>query len=196
MTPLPRQRTGGWAEAAVVPLVALERHGAGAAAAVAGAPRPRALGSMGNGQWLAFTREICAASGGHDTVRGDVLGDVQLARRARAAGARLVVALAPRTLEVRMYCGWREVRDGFRKNLYPLLRGGRAPFVAGVALFSLAAVYPWVAAERGTSAALGRRRCGSPRPRDRAAGAARSSGVAGSFGLWPAMRSGDEPPSA
>jgi glycosyltransferase involved in cell wall biosynthesis len=153
MTALPRQRTGGWAEAAVVPLVA--QVPVLALLPLWLVPRVRAPSvGMGNGQWLAFTREAYAASGGHHAVRGDVLDDVRLARRAKAAGVRLVVALAPRTLEVRMYRGWRQVRDGFRKNLYPLLGGGTTSCSVAVALFSLAAVYPWLAAGRGTPAAL------------------------------------------
>jgi hypothetical protein len=153
LTALPRQRTRGLAEAAVVPLVAQVPVMALLPLWLVPRVRGPAL-SMGNGQWLAMTRDAYAAAGGHAAVRADLLEDVRLARRAKATGARLVVALASRTLEVRMYHGWGEVRDGFRKNLYPLLGGSGASFAAGMALFSIAAVYPWAAVGRGTPAAV------------------------------------------
>lgn len=156
-TAIPRLATGSAAEAAVVPLVA--QLPVAALLPLALVPRTRAVSlSAGNGQWLAFTREAYACVGGHQAVRGEVLEDVRLARIAKRAGVRLVAAAAPRDLSVRMYAGWSEVRAGFRKNVYALLGGRPATFVVGLGMFALAAVYPWLAAARGSvvgMAALG-----------------------------------------
>lgn len=153
VTAIPRQRFGGWVERAVVPLVVQLPVVALLPLRLVGSTRAPSL-SMANGQWLAFRREAYEAAGGHGAVRAEVLEDVALARRVKRAGARLVVALAPRLLEVRMYSGGGEVRQGFRKNLFPLLGGRPATLAAGLALFALAAVYPWAGAALGAPWAL------------------------------------------
>ena len=61
---------------------------------------------------------------------------------------------APSLLAVRMYGGAAAMREGFRKNLYPLLGGRRASFVAALALLSIAWIYPFIGALRGTAMAM------------------------------------------
>ena len=152
-TALPRHRFGSLAEAAVVPLIA--QLPVAAMLPLAWVPRTAAPSlSMANGQWLAFTREAYDRIGGHAAVRSEVLEDVHLGRAVKRAGLRLVAATATDDLSVRMYGGWADVRRGFGKNVYALLGGRPATFAAGVAIFALAAVYPWVAALRGSPLAL------------------------------------------
>ena len=149
VTAIPRHRLGTWAEASVVPIVA--QLPVAATLPLALVPRTAAPSlSMANGQWLAFTRKAYERIGGHASVRDQVLEDVLLGRAVKCAGLRLVAAVATRDLSVRMYGGWGEVRAGFRKNLYALLGGRPAPFIAGVGAFLLAAVYPMAAAVRGS----------------------------------------------
>jgi len=146
-TAMPRHHLGTWAEAAVVPLIA--QLPVAATLPLALVPRTAAPSlSMANGQWLAFTREAYDRIGGHAAVRGEVLEDVHLGRAAKRAGLRLVAAVAPADLSVRMYGGWAEVRRGFGKNVYALLGGRPGPFAAGVLIFLLVAVYPWLAVVR------------------------------------------------
>ena len=153
-TAIPRHRLGSVAEAAVVPLGA--QLPVAATLPLALVPRTAAPSlSMANGQWLAFTREAYAAVGGHAAVKAEVLEDVVLGRLAKRAGERLVAATAALDLTVRMYAGWAEVRAGFGKNLYALLGGSPGAFALGIGAFFLAAVYPWLAAWRGSPAALG-----------------------------------------
>jgi hypothetical protein len=54
-------------------------------------------------------------------VRGDILEDVALARRAKRAGLRLYFANTRTLAEARMYRGLAELWRGWRKNLYKLL---------------------------------------------------------------------------
>ncbi|HET7461714.1 MAG TPA: glycosyltransferase [Longimicrobium sp.] len=153
VTALPRHRWGSWAEAAVVPLVA--QLPAAAMLPLALVPRTAAPSlSMANGQWLAFTRHAYDRTGGHASVRGRVLEDVELGRAVKRAGLRLVPAVAAEDLSVRMYHGWPEVRRGFTKNLYALLGGRPTSFAAGCVIFLLTAVYPLIAAFRPTPLAL------------------------------------------
>jgi chlorobactene glucosyltransferase len=152
-TAIPRQRLDGWMQAAVVPVIVQLPVAAMLPLRLIPIIRSPSL-SMANGQWLAFTRSAYDAVGGHKGVRDQVLEDVALGRRAKACGERLVVCAAASLLAVRMYGGAAAMREGFRKNLYPLLGGRRASFVAVLALLSIAWLYPFAGALRGTPAAL------------------------------------------
>ena len=153
LTALPGQRLDGWVQAAVVPVVA--QLPVLAMLPIRLVPRVRSPSlSMANGQWLAFTRAAYEACGGHAGVRGEVLEDVALGRRVKVAGGRLVVCVAPSLLTVRMYGTAASLREGFRKNLYPLLGGRRLPFTLLLALLTIAWLYPALGALRGSAGAL------------------------------------------
>jgi Glycosyltransferase like family 2 len=148
LTAIPRQRLDHWMQAAVVPVIVQLPVLSMLPLRLVPAVRAPSL-SMANGQWLAFTRAAYDATGGHAAVRWEVVEDVALGRLVKARGHRLAVCVAASLLAVRMYAGPAAMRDGFRKNLYPLLGGRRAPFAAGLALLSLAWLYPFAAALRG-----------------------------------------------
>jgi len=153
LTALPRQRLGGWAESAVVPLVA--QLPVLALLPLPLVPRVRAPSlSMANGQWLAFTREAYRACGGHAAVRVEVVEDVALGRRVKAAGHRLLPVVSTSLLEVRMYRDAAALREGFGKNLFALTGGRPAPFLAALLLFALVAVHPWAGVMLGAPGAL------------------------------------------
>jgi len=104
-------------------------------------PRP-ALEALGiaNGQVLAVCREAYIALGGHEAVRGEVLEDVALARRAR----RVRLYRGERLFRVRMYPSYPEALRGFAKNFLaihleqPIVLFGSAFY--HVALYTL----PWL----------------------------------------------------
>lgn len=153
LTAIPRHRLRTAAERAVVPLVALLP--VAALLPLPLVPRTRAPSlSMANGQWIAFTREAYRACGGHAAVRGDVVEDVALGRRVKASGERLLAVVSVSALEVRMYRGPGALREGFAKNLYALAGGRPGTFLAALAVFLLAAVYPWAGALLGDPRAL------------------------------------------
>jgi hypothetical protein len=152
LTALPRQRLGCWVERAVVPVVTqLPVLTLLPLSLVLRVHSPSL--SMANGQWLAFTREAYSTSGGHAAVRGEIVEDVALGRRAKAAGRRLVVVVSTSLLEVRMYPGAAGLREGFGKNLYALAGGRPLPFVVTLLVFVLTAVYPWAGAALGARGA-------------------------------------------
>ncbi len=82
------------------------------------ANRVRSRAAIANGQcWLVRRREY-EALGGHAAVRGMVLEDVALARRARAAGRPIRIAWAPEIATTRMYRDRREMFEGILKNAH------------------------------------------------------------------------------
>ncbi|MEZ0322121.1 MAG: glycosyltransferase [Thermus sp.] len=95
---------------------------------------------VANGQVLAFRKEAYLALGGHLAVRGEVLEDVALARRARRYG----LFLAPRLFRARMYRGYREVVAGFGKNFLEIHLQNPAVLL-GSAFYHLALyTLPWL----------------------------------------------------
>jgi chlorobactene glucosyltransferase len=132
LTIWPTQQTVTWSERLVVPLMAL--------AILAYLPvlpvhhtRWRAFAAA-NGQCLLFRRAAYDRSGGHAAVRDDIVEDVTLARRVKAASGRLRMADGGGLISCRMYDGWPAVRDGFAKNILsghggPLLRWDTGPSV-------------------------------------------------------------------
>ena len=88
-----------------------------------------------NGQFLLFRRTSYEAIGGHGAVSGHLVEDIALGRKMRAAGFRVLnrdgtnpghhIAL----VRCRMYDNFRDLWDGFTKNLYPAFDGRFLAFV-------------------------------------------------------------------
>ncbi len=82
--------------------------------------RPGSHAAMANGQCWLTPRATYLARGGHAAVAGQVLEDVAIARRYRAAGGTLRFAWTPELAETRMYTDRREMFEGLLKNVHGL----------------------------------------------------------------------------
>jgi glycosyltransferase involved in cell wall biosynthesis len=76
-----------------------------------------------NGQFILVRRETYDAIGGHAAVAGDILEDVALARRVKAAGGNLRFRYAADAVRTRMYRNFAQLREGWTKNLALLFPG-------------------------------------------------------------------------
>lgn len=92
-----------------------------------------------NGQFLMIHREAYDTVGGHASVAGEVLEDVALAKRVKAAKFFLYFGAGNGLVRVRMYRSFAAMWEGWRKNLYQLTGG-----TPRSALTELASVIPWV----------------------------------------------------
>lgn len=70
-----------------------------------------------NGQYILIKREAYDAVGGHAAVAGEILEDVALARAVKASGRKLRFRYADDAVRTRMYRNFRQLRDGWTKNL-------------------------------------------------------------------------------
>jgi GT2 family glycosyltransferase len=70
-----------------------------------------------NGQYLLITREAYDAVGGHAAVSHTLLEDVALAQAVKRSGRKLRFRFAGDAVRTRMYRNWRDLRDGWTKNL-------------------------------------------------------------------------------
>jgi len=116
----PAQEMHSWWERALIPFVYCRLAQLYSYAAV---NDPRSPIAAANGQYLLIRRDAYEAIGGHAAVRGEVLEDVALARRAKDAGVRLLFVPDEGLVRVRMYTTFRAMWEGWTKNLCPLVTG-------------------------------------------------------------------------
>ena len=131
-----------------------------------------------SGALLGFTRQAYGHIGGFAAVRGELIEDVAIARRARQAGLKLGLVLGGRQAATRMYRGYGEVLTGMSRGLLPVTGGSRTRLVLGAGWHLIVYTLPWVLAPRqawvACPAGSGPGRTGSGRNQDRTRG-----GVAG-----------------
>jgi len=104
-----------------------------------------------NGQFILIRRETYEAVGGHAANAGDILEDVALARAVKRSGRKIRFRYAPDAVRTRMYRNYRDLRDGWTKNLALLFpRPGRLAAktlalwaIPGVALSTAYASHGW-----------------------------------------------------
>ena len=70
-----------------------------------------------NGQYLLISRAVYDAVGGHAAVATSLLEDVALARAVKASGRKIFFRFAGDAVHTRMYRSFRQLREGWTKNL-------------------------------------------------------------------------------
>ena len=99
--------------------------------------------AAGGGAGNLVRRSAYDAVGGHETLRASVVDDVRLGYSVKQAGFRLRVTLANEHVAVRMYSGFREVWDGFTKNVAYACSGWAAVvFLSLSLLWTVVAILP------------------------------------------------------
>jgi chlorobactene glucosyltransferase len=90
---------------------------------------------------MLFKRTAYEQIGGHAAVRGKVVEDIALGRAVKSMGLRRLFCDLGTRVQCRMYHNWREVWDGFGKNIFPLFNYNLPAFA--FAWLWLALVYSW-----------------------------------------------------
>lgn len=101
-----------------------------------------------SGALLAFTRSGYRRLGGFASVRTEIVEDVAIARRARADGLKLGLALGGSLVGTRMYGNYAEVVRGFGRGLLPVLGRSRSALLAAAGWHLLCYTLPALAAAR------------------------------------------------
>ena len=132
----PEQVTRAWYERALIPFVysRLAKHFSYEAVRDANSSVAAA-----NGQFLMIRSDVYEEVGGHKSVSGEVLEDVALAKRVKAARHRIWFGSGAGVVRVRMYRSFGAMWEGWKKNLY-LLVGG----TPGAVYRELFSVVPWI----------------------------------------------------
>jgi chlorobactene glucosyltransferase len=138
----PGQETPTWWEKSVIPMVYVKLATLFRFHEVSDPQSPTAAA---NGQYVLVRRETYERSGGHEAVKAAILEDVELARRIKGLGGKLLFLPGDRWVRTRMYQSFREMWRGWTKNLY-LLYGGNLPrMLAAVASLWLLDMIPVLA---------------------------------------------------
>jgi glycosyltransferase involved in cell wall biosynthesis len=95
--------------------------------------------AVGAGAGMVLRRRAYERAGGHDAISSSVIDDLHLAINVRRSGGRCRVAIADDRMSLRMYHGYREVRDGFTKNIAWVFGGVTGALLALSTLLSIAA---------------------------------------------------------
>jgi len=95
--------------------------------------------AAGGGAGILVRRAAYRAAGGHEALRGSVIDDIHLAIRVRRAGGRCRMVLADDQVRLRMYRGFREIFDGFTKNIAYAFEGWLGAFLALSTAFTFVA---------------------------------------------------------
>lgn len=78
--------------------------------------------ALANGQFLMVRRDAYDAMGGHAAIRGEIVDDTQLAKRAKRLGWRYWLGDGRRLATTRMYTSPRAMWEGWTKNLHVGMR--------------------------------------------------------------------------
>jgi len=116
----PEQITETWYEKALIPYIYLRLAKRFAYEKV---NDPNSPAAAANGQFLMMRHDVYDAIGGHSSVAGEVLEDVALAMRVKAAGHRIWFGSGKGIVRVRMYRSSQAMWQGWKKNLYRLMGG-------------------------------------------------------------------------
>jgi chlorobactene glucosyltransferase len=113
------QEMGTFWERTVLPLVMT-------ALSVGFSPRkvndPNRPDAIANGQFIFIKRAVYETLGGHETIKGSIVEDKDLAVLVKSSGYRLVVGDGSQVASTRMYTSLPEMWEGWTKNIYLGLR--------------------------------------------------------------------------
>ncbi|HET9177921.1 MAG TPA: glycosyltransferase [Terriglobia bacterium] len=125
----PGQQTPTWWEKAIIPFVFVQLARIFPFERISDPASPEAAA---NGQYLLVRRSVYNEVGGFEAVRGEILDDVALARRVKQGGGRLVFLPGAEWVRTRMYSNFRDMWQGWSKNLYLLYGRKLAPLLAAL----------------------------------------------------------------
>lgn len=121
LAPYPHQEARGWLERLVQPLVTWSWAATLPLGWAENSTRPSL--SAANGQLLVMDAAAYRSIGGHAAVAGEVLEDIALMRAFKRRGLRTATVDGSHLARCRMYCGSREVVDGYGKSLWDAFNG-------------------------------------------------------------------------
>jgi glycosyltransferase involved in cell wall biosynthesis len=118
----PEQVTETWWEKALIPLVYVRLTRRYPFEDVSD---PGSAAAAANGQFLLVRRDAYDAAGSHEAGAGEMVEDVDLARRVKQAGHGLRFSPGKGVVRVRMYRKFPAMWEGWTKNLYLLMGDSR-----------------------------------------------------------------------
>lgn len=97
-----------------------------------------------NGQWIAFKKEAYFSIGGHESVKKEIVEDVELQKECKRANLKTLTLAGTGTVFCRMYHSPLEVWQGFSKNFYGLSGKKISVFFFFIVFLFLTTLLPYV----------------------------------------------------
>ncbi|NJR24264.1 MAG: glycosyltransferase [Richelia sp. CSU_2_1] len=109
---------------------------------------PQTDAAFAAGPFMLFRRSAYEKIGGHAAVAGEIVEDVELARRIKKASLKLGLYAGSNLASVRMYRSWSALWEGWTKNMYlgANRSWGLMVYMAAIMLFLYP--IPWIALAR------------------------------------------------
>jgi glycosyltransferase involved in cell wall biosynthesis len=142
----PEQEVHGFWEKAVMPVIFAELAAAYRPSEVSD---PASQAAAANGQYLLISRAAYDAVGGHAAVATSLLEDVALARAVKISGRKLWFRFGADAVATRMYRSFRQLKEGWTKNLILLFPSPLKLAFGRMAEFILMAGGTFVASRSG-----------------------------------------------
>jgi hypothetical protein len=79
---------------------------------------PRSSVAIASGGYILMRRATWASLGGYEAIRGEMIDDLNTARRIKHSGKRLFVAVTQDLVRTRMYESFAGIWEGLRKNAF------------------------------------------------------------------------------
>ncbi len=103
---------------------------------------PKSKLAIAAGGFILVRRAPYMAIGGHESVKGQIIEDVNLAKKLKAAGATLHTRLTADLITTRMYEDFADMWEGLAKNAYAGMEYQGRKFVVGVIVGLIVMVLP------------------------------------------------------
>ena len=99
--------------------------------------------SNANGQYLLTKRSAYLATGGHYSIRREIVEDIKLAEAYKKSGFRIRLLYGFDVFETRMYSDFQELWSGWVKNAYAGLNFSKLNLLAGLSSIYLGFILPF-----------------------------------------------------
>lgn len=97
------------------------------------------------GQCLAFQKDAYQHINGHESVKSEIVEDVEIAREIKRHDFKLRMFSGVDTINCRMYLNEKEIFEGFRKNFLPGFRNSVPLFLLSAFLHLIVYIIPFIA---------------------------------------------------
>ena len=105
---------------------------------------PRPAFSFANGQFICFRRGVYERIDGHAAVKDSIVEDVWLCRAVKKAGGSVVAFNGSDIVTCRMYRNFKEIWEGFSKNLFPAIGYSTPGLLMLVGMIAAVYVLPYL----------------------------------------------------
>jgi hypothetical protein len=106
---------------------------------------PQSSVAIASGGYILMRRDRWAGLGGYEAIRGEMIDDLNTARRMKHSGSRIFAALTRDLVQTRMYTDFGEMWEGLRKNAFAAHRFSVLRMLAFIAGAWLTALLPLAA---------------------------------------------------